>query len=67
LGSTLIKNIKIALGEHTIKRAYVDGGFGNNDIYIKLLSHSLCDMKLRTTDSSLGPALGAASAYLIQS
>jgi len=29
-------------------------------VYIKLLSHYLRNMKLRTTDSSLGSALGAA-------
>jgi glycerol kinase len=54
-----VENIRIAVGTHHIKRLYVDGGFSNNDIYIKLLSHSLPDMKLRTTDSSLGSALGA--------
>lgn len=57
-----VENIKIAIGTHTIKRLYVDGGFTNNDIYIQLLSHALRGMKLRTTDSSLGSSLGAAIA-----
>jgi hypothetical protein len=36
--------------------------FCTNDVYIKLLSHYFRDKKLRTTDSSLGSALGAAIA-----
>ncbi|WP_108424478.1 FGGY-family carbohydrate kinase [Muricauda amoyensis] len=39
---------------------YIDGGFSDNDIYINLLSHSLRNMKIMTTDSSLGSAIGAA-------
>jgi len=55
-----IKWIKEAIGNDHIARIYVDGGFSNNDIYIKLLSHYFRDKKLSTTDASLGSALGAA-------
>lgn len=55
-----IKCIKKAIGESDIKRLYIDGGFSDNTIYIKLLSHYLRDKKLRTTNASLGSALGAA-------
>ncbi|WP_142785484.1 FGGY-family carbohydrate kinase [Changchengzhania lutea] len=55
-----IKCIKKALGKNNIERIYIDGGFSNNDIYIKLLSHYFRDKKLSTTDASLGSALGAA-------
>ncbi len=55
-----IKSIKEALVNNSIARIYVDGGFSNNDIYIKLLSHHFKDKKLSTTDASLGSALGAA-------
>ncbi|WP_034042180.1 FGGY-family carbohydrate kinase [Wocania ichthyoenteri] len=55
-----IKNIKEVIGDDDINRLYVDGGFSDNDLYIKLLSHYFRDKKLRTTDSSLGSALGAA-------
>jgi len=55
-----INCIKEALGDNNIARIYVDGGFSNNDIYIKLLSHHFRDKKLSTTDASLGSALGAA-------
>jgi len=57
-----VQNIEMAKGDINIKKLYVDGGFSDNDSYIKLLSHYLKDMKLRTTDSSLGSALGAAIA-----
>lgn len=56
-----LKSLSTALGSSKIKRLYVDGGFSDNAIYIHLLSHYLKGkMKLRTTDSSLGSALGAA-------
>jgi sugar (pentulose or hexulose) kinase len=55
------KSIRSAINDG-ITRLYVDGGFSDNDIYIKLLSHYLRNMELRTTNSSLGSALGAAMA-----
>jgi sugar (pentulose or hexulose) kinase len=55
-----INSIKDVIGGDSIKRLYIDGGFSDNDLYVKLLSHYFRNMKLRTTDSSLGSALGAA-------
>ena len=56
-----VMNIKSAIGEgNTIKNLFVDGGFSDNDVFIKLLSYYLRDMRLRSTSSSLGSALGAA-------
>lgn len=55
-----IKCINEAIGDSNVARIYIDGGFSNNDIYIKLLSHHYRDKKLSTTDASLGSALGAA-------
>ncbi|APZ46060.1 carbohydrate kinase [Polaribacter reichenbachii] len=57
-----VKSIKKIANTHDINRLYVDGGFTDNDLYIKLLSHNLREMKLRTTKASLGSALGAAIA-----
>lgn len=57
-----VESIKIAAGDEPIEKLYIDGGFSDNDVYIKLLSHYLRNMELRTTDSSLGSALGAAIA-----
>lgn len=57
-----VENIKRIADTQKIDRLYVDGGFTDNDIYIKLLSHYLRGMKLRTTKASLGSALGAAIA-----
>lgn len=55
-----IDSVKDVIGDDDIKRLYVDGGFSDNDLYVKLLSHYFRDKKLRTTDASLGSALGAA-------
>ena len=57
-----VENINRIADTQKIDRLYVDGGFTDNDIYIKLLSHYLRGMKLRTTKASLGSALGAAIA-----
>ncbi|TDS14339.1 sugar (pentulose or hexulose) kinase [Maribacter caenipelagi] len=57
-----VESIKIAVGNDVIEKLYIDGGFSDNDVYIKLVSHYLRNMELRTTDSSLGSALGAAIA-----
>ncbi len=57
-----VESIKIAAGGDHIEKLYIDGGFSDNDVYIKLVSHYLRNMELRTTDSSLGSALGAAIA-----
>ena len=57
-----VESIKIAAGNEPIEKLYIDGGFSDNDVYIKLLSHYLRNMELRTTNSSLGSALGAAIA-----
>ncbi len=55
-----VDSIKIAIGDDEVNRIYIDGGFSDNELFVKLLSHYLEDMQLRTTDSSLGSALGAA-------
>ncbi len=55
-----VKSIKTAKGDQKMDRLYVDGGFSDNEIYIKLLSHYLSDMNLKSTNASLGSALGAA-------
>ncbi|WP_298767206.1 FGGY family carbohydrate kinase [uncultured Polaribacter sp.] len=57
-----VENIKRISDTQNIHRLYVDGGFTDNDVYIKLLSHYLRGMKLRTTKAALGSALGAAIA-----
>lgn len=57
-----IKSIKKAIDNNAIDSIYIDGGFSNNDVYVKLLSHYFRDKKLSTTDASLGSALGAAIA-----
>jgi len=57
-----VESIQRISQDQKIKRLFVDGGFSDNDLYVKLLSHYLRDMKLRTTQASLGSALGAAIA-----
>lgn len=55
-----VKSILAINKENSVDRIYIDGGFTDNDVYIKLMSHYLRNMSLRTTDASLGSALGAA-------
>ncbi|KUO64919.1 MAG: FGGY-family carbohydrate kinase [Lutibacter sp.] len=57
-----VNSIETAIGSKKIEKLFVDGGFSDNDVFIKLLSHYLRNMVLRSTNSSLGSALGAAIA-----
>ncbi|NYJ27884.1 FGGY-family carbohydrate kinase [Allomuricauda sp. ARW1Y1] len=57
-----IDSIKRAIGKEHIKQLYVDGGFANNQIFVELLAKGLNHMEIKTTDASLGSALGAAIA-----
>ncbi|XLS29637.1 FGGY-family carbohydrate kinase [Flavobacteriaceae bacterium M23B6Z8] len=52
--------IEAAIGNTPIKKIFIDGGFTDNDIFVKLIAHHFSDYKVRTTTSSLGSALGAA-------
>lgn len=55
-----VASIKSAIGSTPIERLFIDGGFSDNEVYLQLLSHHFPKLKLKTTDSSLGSALGAA-------
>ena len=55
-----IDSIKSVLNDAGFSKLYVDGGFSDNQIYLQLLSHYLRNLTLRTTNSSIGSALGAA-------
>ncbi|MEL6924901.1 MAG: FGGY family carbohydrate kinase, partial [Bacteroidota bacterium] len=53
---------KRAIGKTDIRKIYIDGGFADNDVYVQLLSRHFDNYKIRTTQSPLGSALGAALA-----
>ena len=56
-----VQTIKMAIGTNKdIKQIYIDGGFTDNDVYVKLMAHHFKEYKIRTSKSSLGTALGAA-------
>ncbi|AWX43711.1 hypothetical protein HME9304_00702 [Flagellimonas maritima] len=54
------QTIKRAIGNSPIKKIYIDGGFTDNDIFVKLIANHFKQYKVRTTQSPLGSALGAA-------
>lgn len=55
-----VESITDVSANDQIGTLYIDGGFGNNDVFVKLLSYYLKNMEVSTADSSLGSALGAA-------
>ncbi len=55
-----IQSTKLAIGNTTIKKVYIDGGFTKNVIFIKLLSRYFPNLKIRTVKKPMGSALGAA-------
>lgn len=52
--------IQACKGQTNIEKIYIDGGFTDNDIFVKLLAIHFSNYKVRTTKSPLGSALGAA-------
>ncbi len=55
-----VRSSRMAIGETALKKIYIDGGFINNDIYVKLLVDHFSTYKVETARSGLGSALGAA-------
>jgi L-fuculokinase len=55
-----IDTINNAIGNSDIKTIYIDGGFTDNDVFMKLMSHHFSNFKVLSTQSPLGSALGAA-------
>lgn len=55
-----IHTIRKAIGSSDIKTIYIDGGFTDNDVFMKLISHHFSKFTVLSTESPLGSALGAA-------
>ncbi len=55
-----VEALKSCIGKTKIEKIYIDGGFSNNDVFVKILSYHFKNYKIRTTESALGSALGAA-------
>ncbi|AVR45632.1 carbohydrate kinase [Christiangramia fulva] len=55
-----IHTIKNAIGSTNIKTIYIDGGFTDNDVFMKLMACHFSQFMVLSTQSPLGSALGAA-------
>ena len=55
-----IQNIELAIGNSSIRKIFIDGGFADNDLFVKMIAYYFEKYKIRTTQSPLGSALGAA-------
>lgn len=55
-----VQIIRKAIGNSDIKKIYIDGGFTDNDVFMKLMAHHFSDFKVLSTQCPLGSALGAA-------
>jgi len=55
-----IQTIDLAIGKSSIEKIFIDGGFADNDSFVKIIAHYFNKYKIRTTQSPLGSALGAA-------
>lgn len=51
---------KRAIGKTPVEKIFIDGGFADNDLFVKLIARHFKNLKIRTTQSPLGSALGAA-------
>ncbi|WNJ19020.1 FGGY family carbohydrate kinase [Pontibacter sp. G13] len=55
-----VRSVRSAQGATKIRHIFVDGGFVDNDLYLKLLALKMPDMTITAIRSPLGSALGAA-------
>ncbi len=55
-----VQTIRKAIGNSDIKKIFIDGGFTDNDVFMKLMAHHFSDFKVLSTQCPLGSALGAA-------
>lgn len=55
-----LATIKNAIGDTQIEKIFIDGGFTDNDIFVKLIGYYLKNHQVATTQTPLGSALGAA-------
>ncbi|MEY3368084.1 MAG: hypothetical protein RI973_1239 [Bacteroidota bacterium] len=52
----------LAIGSTPVQYLYIDGGFADNEVYVQMMARHFKGIRLRTAQSSLGSALGAAMA-----
>ncbi len=50
----------LVLAQSPVKKIFVDGGFGKNDVYMNLLASSFPDIKIYASDIAQASSLGAA-------
>ena len=55
-----VESTKLAIGKTPIKKIFIDGGFADNDLFVKLIRLHFKNYKIRTTQSAIGSALGSA-------
>ena len=55
-----IDAVNLAIGNTPVQKIYIDGGFADNRVFVQMIAHYFKQVKLRTTQSPLGSALGAA-------
>lgn len=55
-----IEAANLAIGPTPVQKIYIDGGFAGNQVYVQMLARHFKGLKLRTTQSPSGSALGAA-------
>lgn len=55
-----VTKAKLAMGNSLVEKIFIDGGFADNKVYVAMLAQHFTEVKIRTTASPLGSALGAA-------
>ena len=57
-----IVSSKLVLNDDSVKKLFVDGGFGKNEIYMNLLAKAFPEMEIYAASVAQATALGAALA-----
>lgn len=62
-----VQKIRLLLNEIKIHKIFLDGGFVDNKIFIRIMEEKLPDFKIIPSQIPLGSAIGAALAYKLNS
>lgn len=55
-----VAQLELAVGQSAVKKIYIDGGFADNKVFVKLLQRAFPQLEIQTISAPLGSSLGAA-------
>ncbi|MDH5608537.1 MAG: FGGY family carbohydrate kinase [Cyclobacteriaceae bacterium] len=55
-----LASLQLVLGNSPVKKVFIDGGFGENEVFVQLIASKRPDLEIFSAENAQGSALGAA-------